>query len=205
MQDQENQSNSEVQRVIQEGEEAKTTVLQYIDRLITTCNDSMPDDHWCVPVPHPCAVPSCDINDVDEDYCKLVNTVQRHTHCSRVYCLRRKAGQYETMCRFEYPQTSSTIAFERLENGTVRATLTSKQNDPRVNSHNRVMLQHWRANVDLQVIVDVQACARSWLNMQQKVNQGLILFNLSTSHVLTTFTIQVYQKGFTQCNCSFCW
>lgn len=26
------------------------------------------------------------------------------------------------------------------------------------NSHNRLQLQHWRANVDLQLIVDVEAC-----------------------------------------------
>ena len=30
----------------------------------------------------------------------------------------------------------------------------------RLNSHNRVMLENWRANVHLQVIVDEKACAR---------------------------------------------
>ena len=29
-----------------------------------------------------------------------------------------------------------------------------------MNSHNRVMLENWRANVDFQVIVDENACAR---------------------------------------------
>ena len=29
-----------------------------------------------------------------------------------------------------------------------------------LNSHNRMMLQNWRANVDLQTIVDVHTCAR---------------------------------------------
>lgn len=89
-----------------------------------------------------------------------MNTVQRHTHCSAAYCLRKKPGQQEQQCRFDYPrplQESSTLEFEKLDNGTVRATLKTKRNDPRLNSHNRVMLQHWRANVD---IVDVEACAR---------------------------------------------
>ena len=36
----------------------------------------------------------------------------------------------------------------------------SHVNDPRINSHNRLMIQHWRANVDIQMIVDVEACAR---------------------------------------------
>ncbi len=36
-------------------------------------------------------------------------------------------------------------------------TVTTARNDPRVNSHNRVMLQNWRADFQ---IVDVTACAR---------------------------------------------
>ena len=42
----------------------------------------------------------------------------------------------------------------------IRATLLTKRNDPRLNSHSRLLLQNWRANVDLQVVVDVHACAR---------------------------------------------
>ena len=44
--------------------------------------------------------------------------------------------------------------------GIIRATLLTKRNDPRLNSHSRLLLQNWRANVDLQVVVDVHACAR---------------------------------------------
>lgn len=50
--------------------------------------------------------------------------------------------------------------FEKLSDGSIRGTLTTKQNDPRVNSHSRVVLQNYRSNIDIQVIVDVQACAR---------------------------------------------
>ena len=42
----------------------------------------------------------------------------------------------------------------------VKATITTKRNDDRINSHNHVMLQHWRANVDLQEIVDTDQCIR---------------------------------------------
>ena len=66
-------------------------------------------------------------------------------------------------CRFNYPQdvcNISDIQFQELSNGTVRATLNTKWNDPWLNSHQRVMPQNWRANVDLQVIIDVKACAR---------------------------------------------
>lgn len=57
-------------------------------------------------------------------------------------------------------QQTLSLQFEKLSDGTVRAVLTTKRNDPRVNSHNRLMIQHWRANVDIQIIVDVDACVR---------------------------------------------
>ena len=152
------------QRLIEDGEKARATALQYIDWLVTTCNDFISDHQWRLPTPHPCSTPFDKITNYDDDYHNLVNSVQRHTHCSTAYCLRRKPGQQDVTCRFEYPretQTSSTINFEKLSNGTICAPLTTKRNDSRLNSHNRVMLQHWRANVDLQIIVvDVQACAR---------------------------------------------
>ena len=150
-------------RIIREGMEAKALVLQYADWLVTTCNEALPDDSWCIPTPHPCAISIQNVSDLDEDYHNLTNTVERHTHCSTAYYLRRKSGQQDLQCRFDYPrptQTSSTINFERLADGTIRATLTTCCNDPRVNSHNRLLLQNWRANVDLQIIVDIQACAR---------------------------------------------
>ena len=149
--------------IVQEGQEAKAEVLQYADWLVTTCNSSMPDETWCMPVPHPCAVPINSVDDLDDDYYGLVNSVERHTRCSAAYCLKKKADQADPECRFKYPRPTSSesmISFERLADGTVRATLTTKRDDPRVNSHNRLLLQNWRANVDIQIIIDVQACVR---------------------------------------------
>lgn len=127
-------------------------------------NACIPDEQWRTPVPHPCALEVNDSTDTDDqDYCNLVNTVQRHTRCSPAYCLRKKAGDQEQHCRFDYPcplQQASTLQFEKLHDGAVRGILTTKRNDPRVNSHNRLMIQHWRANVDIQIIVDVDACVR---------------------------------------------
>ncbi len=42
----------------------------------------------------------------------------------------------------------------------VESELLTRRNDERLNSHNKVMLENWHANVDLQVIVDEKACAR---------------------------------------------
>ena len=64
---------------------------------------------------------------------------------------------------FDYPhpiQQASLLEFEKLSNGTIHAVLTTKRNVPCVNSHNCLMLQHWRANVDIQIIVDVDDCVR---------------------------------------------
>ena len=117
----------------------------------------------------------------DQDYCNLVNTVQRHTRCSAAYCLRKKATEQEQHCRFDYPrpvQQASLLEFEKLSNGTIRAVLTTKRNDPRVSSHNHLMLQHWRANVDIQIIVDVDACVRYMAKGEPK-SQALSILNLS--------------------------
>lgn len=153
----------ELSRAVDEGTKARADALQYADWLVTTSNSCLPDGTWTMPVPHPCAVKITNITDINSDYHDLLNSVERHTRCNAAYCLRKKTGQQQPECRFNYPrpvQQSSTLEFEKLQNGTVRATLITRRNDPRVNSHNRVMLQHWRANVDLQIIVDVEACAR---------------------------------------------
>ena len=52
------------------------------------------------------------------------------------------------------------LTVEEITEARVKATLTTKRNDGRINSHNRVMLQHRRANVDLQAIVDTDQCIR---------------------------------------------
>ena len=69
----------------------------------------------------------------------------------------------EPSCQFGYPMecvSQTSITFENISTGEIRAKLTTARNDPCLNSHNRTMLQHWRANVDIQMIIDVTACAR---------------------------------------------
>ena len=119
--------------------------------------------NYLLPTHAPSNLASVADDHLNDDYHDLVNSVERHSRCSAAYCLRRKCGQQEATCRFDYPrpeQQSTDINFEQLQDGTIRATILTKRNDPRVNSHNRVMLQNWRANVDMQVIVDVEAWAR---------------------------------------------
>lgn len=134
MQDGENITKNEVQRITEEGEEAKTIVLTYIDWLVTTFNKAPPDQFSHIPIPHPCSVSPCIATNQDKDCCQLVNTMQWHTHCSTSYCLRRKPGQQELICRFKYPldqQPSSTINFEQLDNGILYVQLYKQKGTTR--------------------------------------------------------------------------
>ena len=116
--------------------------------------------------------------------------MERYTKCSTAYCIKIKPGQQPT-CRFNFSkdfQDETSIDFklfrparsedrkltvEEISQARVKATLTTKRNDKRINSHNHVMLQHWRGNVDLQVIVDTStltSVSGTWQSMQQEVN-----------------------------------
>ena len=153
------------QHIILHGQHAKKKAIAYADWLVTTVNDNIPDGQWTSPQPHPCTIRLTDAPELSltEDYINLVNTVQRHTRCSPAYCIKQKQNQQQPTCRFGYPKecTDKTdITFEHLSNGDLRATLSTKRNDPRLNSHDHLMLQNWRANVDFQVIIDMTACAR---------------------------------------------
>ena len=153
----------ELQPIIDAGLEAKAKAIQYCDWLVTTINEALPqeENQYQAPNPHPCCIPFQNVVSSEEDYHDLVNSVERHTRCSPAYCLKVNADG-EEICRFGYPiplAHHTDISFEE-KGDNVKATLTTKRNDDRLNSHNRVMLQHWRANVDLQLIVDPDECAK---------------------------------------------
>ena len=83
-----------IEHIVQEGKMAKKAALEYVDWLVTTVNEAIPDETWRTPVTHPCASNIQNIDDVDDsDYHDIVNTVQRHTRCSTAYCLKKKTGQ----------------------------------------------------------------------------------------------------------------
>ena len=91
-----------------------------------------------------------------------MNSVERHTRCSSVYCLRQKNLGVSAECRFGFPkglEEETHFNYELLLHRKIGAELVTKRNYHRLNSHNRVMLENWRANVDLQVIIDKNASA----------------------------------------------
>ena len=58
----------------------------------------------------------------------------------------------------------------------MKTTLVTKRNDSRVNNHQRLMLQSWRANCDIQIVLDYHACIEylvKYTSKAEKKSQGL--------------------------------
>ena len=157
-----------LQQQINKGKQTEQTICQYVDWLPSTENPCPPEDFdWVKPAVHPRQVSYDDIglSECDEDYTNLLNTVQRHTKCNSVYCLRRKTPNKDMTCRFNFPFEKYSQTYIQLEQITSKdetekyhAKIVTKRNDPRLNSHQRIQLQGWRANCDIQVVIDYTAC-----------------------------------------------
>ena len=161
---------NDIQLQIQAEQEAQATVISYADWLVTTVNDALPRNNWTVPSPHPSAISIENVQTLDADYKALVNSVERYTKCSTACCIKIKLD-----FKLFRPTRSEDreLTVEEISQARVKATLTTKRNDKRINSHNYVMLQHRRANADLQVIADTStltSVSGTWQSMQQKVN-----------------------------------
>ena len=153
---------------IEAGNKAAQTACQYVDWLLSTVNPNPPDDDmWIRPQVHPCQRSYKDIpeHEKDSDYIDLLNTVQRHTRCSTNYCLRKKQNEGDLKCRFHFPfdhSPQTRLEFEKVHTKSNelqhRAKIVTKRNDSRLNNNQRLQLQGWRANCDLQVVIDHYAC-----------------------------------------------
>ncbi len=89
-----------------------------------------------------------------EDYIKLINKLQRHTHCSS-YCLRSNRQTGQQACRFGFSKELVDQITIHDNNGHLE--LTTARNDPLINPYDRIQLQGWRANVDLKPILITHA------------------------------------------------
>ena len=70
-------------------------------------------------------------------------------------------------CRFHFPfdhGPQTKLEFEKIhtlgDNEHYRAKIVTKRNDSRLNTHQRLQLQGWRANCDIQVVIDHYACVK---------------------------------------------
>ena len=159
---------TELDQDIEAGQKAADTVCQYVDWLLSTVNPNPPDeDMWIRPEVHPCQRKDHDIpeHEKQSDYVDLLNMVQRHTRCSTSYCLRKRSNESELKRRFHFPfdlSPKTRLKFEKIhtsgDNEHYRAMIVTRRNDSRLNNHQQVQLQGWRANCDIQVVIDHYAC-----------------------------------------------
>ena len=151
---------------IEQGKRASEQVCNYVDSLVSTWNPLPPDSEiWTKPNVHPCKKRHENIVDFESDYTDLLNTVQRHTRCSTQYCLKSKNDDEALQCRFQFPFdccTKTKLQFEPIHTKDksiqYKAKMVTKRNDPRLNNHQRIQLQGWRGNCDIQIIIDHHAC-----------------------------------------------
>ena len=86
-----------------------------------------------------------------KDYEDLVNLVQRHSQCSSAYCLRKKVKMkiYLDVLRAKDLHEKPNLQFEeiRSKDGSLhyRVKVNTKRSDSRINNHQRMQLQGWRA------------------------------------------------------------
>ncbi len=143
------------------GIESENTIIKYVDNLLTATNPrTVFEEVINVPVPHPCSIDFTKVSfdDRDNDYEELINCVQRHVCRLNGYCKSSKVINVGK-CRFGYPiALEEKTRIEFIENGkNVRAEIKLKRNDRYLNVHNRLITQNWRANTDMQIILDISA------------------------------------------------
>lgn len=125
---------------------------KYYDQLVSAFNP-LPSTP-AAPI-HPSRIRSTDvdIND-DRSVSELLNRFQRHTQCTKGYCLRWNGTQF--VCRFKFPkelQQESTL--QKDDKG--RWVYTPLRNDAKLNQYNLFIAQTWRANTDFQIITSEHA------------------------------------------------
>jgi hypothetical protein len=160
--------NKSISMKIDEGRKASQIVCDYVDRLYYHMESFPPQSElWTKPPIHPCSRRHINISDSDHesDYIDLVNTVERHTNCSTRYCLKHEPNKAELVCRFNYPfdcTNETKLKFEPVhtkdKSTKYKASIVTARNDSRINSHQKIQLVGWRANCDMQVILDYHAC-----------------------------------------------
>ena len=178
---------------IELGKYAEQIVCNYVDNLLTTINPTDPT-LWSKSAKHPCKVPFADLkpDNIDIDYVALVNSVQKHT-CSSLYCLKKKGDQL--VCRFKYPfelASQTTIEFTEIHtkdgSSKYRAEIKTARNDSRLNRHQRVQLQGWRANCDISVVIDYHSCLEYLTKYASKPEKLTTVAKDAFTHVASTIS-----------------
>lgn len=163
---------ADLHEAARKGALAELTVSRYNDWFVSTTNARSPDEQVAragggVPDPHPCAVNAysggavADENVVRDDLDGLLNCCQCLKCRPEGYCKKKvRAGggapaEFKSRFGYPFPHCETTcLEFDAFRDGKVQAKIATKRNDGSINSRCRLVLSHWRANVDLQLIFD---------------------------------------------------
>jgi hypothetical protein len=98
--------------------------------------------------------------DFEEDHCNLCNRCQKHgtlvrgqSRCNPAQCHKRGS------CRFHFPYPLSAQPLAHIDS-EARKRFAPTRNDAWLNQHSKAVLLGWRANVDLQPVLDRMAAIR---------------------------------------------
>ncbi|XP_059066108.1 uncharacterized protein LOC131857481 [Cryptomeria japonica] len=164
--------------------------LQYIDRYVSAWNPRALDlrnqtfHRSIIDDPFLMDTKMIQSSDASNDYCELVNSIQRHTKCIAQSCLRRKGTTL--LCRYKAPwiiQEKSTLS--NVENGQPKHT--PARNDDRLNLHNPFILSIWRANVDCQPVLSIDAVIKYIAKYAAKAENKSETYHQMLSRISTNF------------------
>ena len=123
---------------------------------MSTKNPEPPSDSCVKPSKHPCKEKYGNIlpEEWDIDHVNLVNNAQRHRVFSYLYCL------WGEKCRLGFPFNlcdETYLEFEKIQSikfpSKYQVSIVTARNDPRLNRHQRLQLQVWHANFDINVFI----------------------------------------------------
>ncbi|KAE8740593.1 hypothetical protein FOCC_FOCC013893 [Frankliniella occidentalis] len=134
-------------------EEEQEQIVQYFADLVTAFHPNIDQPPSLI---HPCQKSLLDIEDLDVDLAEILNRVQRHTVCSRQYCVRKSKKDKTMKCRFNFPQEYQEEAKLKFDDSG-NPEFLPKRNDERLNKYNAYMIQTWRANMDVAPVISKTA------------------------------------------------
>ena len=74
--------------------------------------------------------------------------------------------------------------------------IVTKRNDARLDNHQRLQMQGWRADCDIQLVIDYHACVEYTLpNIHQKVGHVPLSWNLHSIPLSVTVTLKAIPQN----------
>lgn len=146
---------------LSESESVRTELAEYVDQFISVSSRPRECDGSCLSTQQNDILTRRppQLDDVSSTECALaavVQRVQQHRFYEGAPCRRNNA------CRFGFPkpvQKSTSVTVDRAGNGALRVNVNCMREDSNTNNYNDMLLQTWRANMDVKLIGNAYGAA----------------------------------------------